>query len=332
MTFTFRPALRERTPIMLGLAGPSRSGKTYSALRVAMGLAKDGTVAMIDTESGRGLQYADRFKYQYTQLGAPFTSERYLDAIESARGIGARVIIVDSASHEHEGPGGMLEQHETELQRMAGDDFKKRDRMTFSAWIKPKAAHNRFVNRLLQMGNDVHFIFCFRAKEKLRIVAGKDPVNEGWTPICSSRFEFEMTSLLVLPEGSQGRPDLAAIASGVRDPLQQYFKTGIQLDEELGKHLAHWAQGAKSEPNGYTVTHWTSPDGLPWTLETPWTVPLIEEGWNAAAEGSERYSAWWHDRPRKFMNAAVHGKTHAALKQLSREADGPAEGQGEANE
>ncbi len=27
--FTFRPAIREQTPMIVGLAGPSKSGKTY---------------------------------------------------------------------------------------------------------------------------------------------------------------------------------------------------------------------------------------------------------------------------------------------------------------
>lgn len=105
MSMTFRPAVRTQTPILLGLAGPSRSGKTYSALRIATGLAQGQPIFMIDTESGRGLMYAEKFTYQYGELSAPFTSERYLQAIEDAKAAGAKVIIVDSMSHEHEGPG-----------------------------------------------------------------------------------------------------------------------------------------------------------------------------------------------------------------------------------
>ena len=37
MTFTFRPAKRENAPVLIGLAGGTGSGKTYSALRLARG-------------------------------------------------------------------------------------------------------------------------------------------------------------------------------------------------------------------------------------------------------------------------------------------------------
>lgn len=243
MNITFRPAIRTKQPLLIGLAGPSRSGKTRSALRLAAGLAQGGTVAMIDTESGRGGWYADQHKYLRGDLDAPFTSERYLEAIKAAKATGAKVIIVDSASHEHEGVGGMLEQHENELERMAGKDWKKRERMTFTAWIRPKAAHNTYVNELLRMGADTHFVFCFRAKEKLLLRKGEEPVNLGWTPIASSRFEYEMSCMLVLPEGSQGRVDLTAASSGLRDPFQQFISDGQQIDEALGEKLAKWAAG-----------------------------------------------------------------------------------------
>lgn len=270
MSMNFRPAVRTQTPILLGLAGPSRSGKTYSALRIATGLAQGQPIFMIDTESGRGLMYAEKFTYQYGELAAPFTSERYLQAIEDAKAAGAKVIIVDSMSHEHEGPGGMLEQHDANLDRMAGNDFKKRKQVTFTAWIQPKKSHNAFVNRLLQMGADTHFIFCFRAKDKLLIKKGQEPVSMGWTPICSSRFEFEMTSLLVLPEGSKGAPDLEATASGLREPLDTMIRAGTQLDESVGKRLAEWStSGAKTKSAASTPAD-------PPALITPDQIAAIE--------------------------------------------------------
>src|SRR3546814_535683 len=118
MTYQFRPAVREQCYTLTGFAGPSGSGKTFSALAFAQGLKGDGKVAMIDTEARRGLHYADQFDYLYSELTAPFTPERYIEAIQAAQKAGASVIIVDSMSHEHEGPGGILEMHETELTRM----------------------------------------------------------------------------------------------------------------------------------------------------------------------------------------------------------------------
>jgi hypothetical protein len=249
MTIMFKPAVRSDVKLMIGLGGPSGSGKTYSALRIATGLAPSGKIYMIDTESRRGLHYADQFAYHHADLEAPFSSDRYLEAIESAVKAGAEVVIVDSMSHEHEGVGGILEQHEAELERMAGNDWAKRERVKFAAWIKPKRSHNKFVNRVLQL--PCHFIFCFRAKDKLQLnrVGGKtEVVSAGLQPICSDRFEYEMTAMLVLPAGARGVPDPDAPAVKIQEQHRALFPAKLQLDENLGKALAEWSKGAETKP------------------------------------------------------------------------------------
>ena len=233
MTYNFRPAIREQCFTLTGFAGPSGSGKTYSALRYAMGLADGGRIAMIDTEARRGLHYADQFDYFYSELAAPFSPERYIEAIQAAEKAGAKVIIVDSMSHEHEGPGGVLEMHETELTRMAGDDFRKRESCKFAAWIKPKKEHNRCVNTILQV--KAHLIFCFRAKEKLKLIKNErgkmEPVAMGWQPICTDRLEYEMTALLMLPPGSMGQPELREGATKLQEQHRAIFATGKPIDD-----------------------------------------------------------------------------------------------------
>jgi len=72
MSYTFRPATRENTPLIIGIAGPTKSGKTMSALRLGVGLANGGTVAMLNAEGPRGHQYADTFKYVACDLMPPF--------------------------------------------------------------------------------------------------------------------------------------------------------------------------------------------------------------------------------------------------------------------
>ena len=64
----FHKAARINAPIIVGLAGPSKSGKTYSALRLAVGLADGGKIAMINTEGARGHQYADKFEYDANDI------------------------------------------------------------------------------------------------------------------------------------------------------------------------------------------------------------------------------------------------------------------------
>jgi hypothetical protein len=250
LTFSFRPAARERTQLLIGLGGPSGSGKTRSALRLATGLAGDEPILFIDTENGRALHYARRYKFHHGGLSAPFTPERYEEALEAALALKPGVVIIDSASHEHEGPGGILEQHETELTRMAGQDWKKREQCNFSAWIRPKASHNRFVNRLLQMR--VHLILAFRAKDKMILVKNErgkqEPVSIGWTPITADRMDYECTMMLVLPPGSQGRPDLTARSTKLSDEHASIVRNGEQITEDMGAALRKWADGGDLTP------------------------------------------------------------------------------------
>jgi hypothetical protein len=242
MTFTFRPAIRVQTPLIIGLAGPTKSGKTMSAHRLAVGLANGGVIAMLNAEGARGHQYADKFKYVACDIQPPFSPERYTEALAAVKELNPAVLIIDSISHMHDGPGGMLEYHDSELDRMAGtDDWKKRDRFNFTAWIKPKAAENQFIYAMLGLKCPV--VLCFRAKEKLKIVPGKPPVDLGWQPIGSDRVAFETIFTLVLPPHCKGVPDLAI--SEMREPFDTMIQEGKQLDEQLGKRLAQWASGAK---------------------------------------------------------------------------------------
>lgn len=239
MTFTFRPVERPSMPLIVGLAGPTKSGKTKSALRLAVGLANGGKIAMINTEGPRGHQYADQFDYVATELTEPFGMKRYEDAIKKASSIKPAVIIIDSMSHAHEGIGGMLDQHESELDRMAGNDWRKRDKVNFAAWVKPKRDEASMINTMLQV--DCHIILCFRAKEKLKIVTGKDPIPLGWQPIASDRIHFETVFTLILPPHSKGEPDMSV--SELREPFDVMIPGDKQLSEETGKKLAKWSAG-----------------------------------------------------------------------------------------
>jgi hypothetical protein len=240
MSFTFRPAKRENTPLIVGLAGPTKSGKTFSAHRLAVGLAQGAPVAMINAEGAKGHQYSDRFTYLFVDLEAPYRPAKYTEALKAALALKPRpaVVIIDSLSHMHDGPGGVLEYHETELDRLAGNDYKKRERSTWTAWIKPKADENQFIYTMLSA--DCHLILCFRAKEKLKIVKGKDPIDLGWQPIAGERVAFETIFTLVLPPHSKGVPDLSL--SEMREPFDTIVPQG-PLSEATGTALARWATG-----------------------------------------------------------------------------------------
>lgn len=249
MSFAFRPAVRENVPLLIGLAGSTGSGKTYSALRLAKGLAGDERFAVLDTENGRALHYADEFDFDHGDLGAPFTPGHYGEAIEAADKAGYPVIVVDSTSHEHAGDGGLLDMHEDVLTRMAGNDWRKREACTMGAWVEPKREHKRFVSHLLQL--KAHVILCFRAEEKVEMVKddkGKWVVQpkrslvgvDGWIPVSEKNLPYELTMSLLFTADQPGVPKPIK--------LQQQHRLMLALDqplgEEAGEALATWAKGA----------------------------------------------------------------------------------------
>jgi hypothetical protein len=134
----------------------------------------------------------------------------------------------------------MLDQHESELDRLAGKDYGKRERMTWAAWVKPKKDEADMINSMLQV--NFHVILCFRAKEKVKIVKGQSPIDLGWRPIGSDRIHFETAFTLILQPNSKGTPDLSQTGSELRSPFDTMIKAK-QIDEKLGQELAEWAKG-----------------------------------------------------------------------------------------
>lgn len=248
--FEDKPAAREQVGLMIGAMGPSGSGKTMSALRIATGIQRitGGEIYGIDTESRRMLHYADAFKFRHIAFTAPFSPLDYLAAIEHCVTKGGRIIIVDSMSHEHEGPGGVLEMHEEEVNRLSRGDRDKAERVNMLAWAKPKAERRRLLNSIMQLDIDA-IIFCFRAKEKIKLSAGKPPEDLGWMPIAGEEFLYEMTINFLLPPNSNGVPQWQAQHRGEQamiklpEQFRKLFSVSKSLDESTGEELAKWAAG-----------------------------------------------------------------------------------------
>src|SRR3954469_19623581 len=154
MSFSFRRAVRENVSLLIGLAGSSGSGKTYTALRLARGIAGDKPFAVIDTEAGRAKHYADAFRFDHGDLQPPFRPGAYADAIAAADAAGYPVIVVDSMSHEWAGEGGILDWQLEEYERLGAKDSSK-----LLSWAKPKQGHKQMVQKLLQVR--AHLILCF---------------------------------------------------------------------------------------------------------------------------------------------------------------------------
>ncbi len=257
-TFEFRKAVRERTPLIIGLAGQSGTGKSFSAMRLATGMVKvfGGRIAVVDTEARRALHYADRFDFDHVDFTPPFGPLDYMAAIDTAVKSGASVVIVDSMTHEHSGQGGVMDQIDAFLDQKCGDDWGKREKMNMVAHARIKPQRKELNNYLVQVGRTgVVLILCYRAHDKVKPVAPRDRVNGeamkhiGFTPETTSPLVYEMTQCYLLKPGADGKPTTKPDTDEERvltkTPIQfKGWSTGDQIDEQLGEKLARWAAGS----------------------------------------------------------------------------------------
>jgi hypothetical protein len=229
MTFEIRTAERQGARLLIQLSGVSGSGKTYSALQLAYGLAGGDAskVVGIDTENRRMSLNAECLpggaKFRVLDFFAPFSPERYMAAIDAAVKAGAEVIVIDSVTHEWEGPGG--------CQEIAG-------RTAFPDWKKAKALHKAFMTHMLQ--SPAHIIACTRAREKTDFTDTKNPKPLGLQPIQEHNFSYEATvSLMMHDQGA--RQDVLKCPADLQDILgrgQGY------ITHEDGLALRAWVDGA----------------------------------------------------------------------------------------
>lgn len=282
MTHDFRPAKREKVQLIIGGAGASGSGKTYSLLELAVGLAypeattdaelnaiiaREGRnrIVGIDTERGRMLHYAPPpgegarvyapeaktegawFPFDHALLEPPFSPDAYTDIAEAADGRGYAVILVDSGSHEWAGEGGVLEMQEAEFQRLGS-----RDSVKMTSWIKPKMRHKRMIGRLTTLR--AHLLIALRAEEKVHMVP--DPDNPKRTKIIAAR-DLPPTQRWT-PVCDKAFPyelGLSFVLTPdepgrpfplkLQDQHKPFFPVDRLIGPETGRLLAAWASGAR---------------------------------------------------------------------------------------
>lgn len=325
--FEARDAKREQVPLLIGLMGCSGSGKTFSALRLATGMTGGEGIFGIDTEARRMLHYSDQFKFKHVEFKPPFGAADYLDAIHYCIEQGARCIIVDSMSHEHEGPGGLLDTHERELDRLSGNDWAKRERVKMLAWQKPKAARRALINGLLQL--NANFIFCFRAKETakpVKVDGRTEIVQQGFMPIAGDEFLFEQTvNILLLPK-SGGVPTWRSDNVGERlmmklpRQFENVFKAEKPLDEDIGRALAEWARGGQPNDQQNRADESLPEAGgedMSVTLER-WDTELAD----AAHQGMRELRETWSNVPsglKQYLKEALERRHKPAAELADRE-------------
>ena len=266
MTFEIRKAQRQGARLLLQLSGVSGSGKTFTALQLAYGLAGQDAdkVVLIDTENRRGSLYADCLPQPFNILDfyAPFSPSRYVEAIEAASKAGAEVIVIDSVSHEWESEGG--------CEWIA-------NQTRFPDWKRAKAEHKRFMTYMLQC--PAHIIACTRAREKVDFSDPKNPRPLGVQPIQEKNFSYESTvSLMMWDQGKR----------------QDVLKCPAELQAILGR-----ATGYLSAADGLALRQWV--DGgakVDPAIEHNRGMLL-----NATEQGLESLQAAWTKTPANIRKA-----------------------------
>ena len=188
----FQKAERRKAKLRLGLIGPSGSGKSATALRIASGLG--GKIAAIDSENESLSLYAPTpadpgFCPQgFDTLNLhSFSPANYVKAIQDAGRAGYDVIIIDSMTHAWNGTDGALEQVDRAMARSSGNKF--------AAWRDVTPMHNALVNAIIQ--SPCHVIATIRTKTEY--VVEKDergksvPRKIGLAPIQRDGMEYEFT-------------------------------------------------------------------------------------------------------------------------------------------
>ncbi|MEE9546175.1 MAG: AAA family ATPase [Hyphomicrobium sp.] len=245
MKLAIRPARRSEAKPLVGLYAASGKGKTMSALLLARGfVGPSGKIVMIETESGRGEVYADSPEvpggYDVIPLRDDFSPKIYGEAITLAEEGGANVLIIDSASHEWEGTGGVLD--------MASVNQAK-GKKGMIVWQQPKMDHAKhFMIRLMQTPIDM-VIVCMRAKY---------PMEQGYddrgkkTLVRSTELSPKQSEDLLFEMMIHGWVDEKHAFRGTkytRPDLKDVMPDGKPITLETGKALATWAAGARPKPH-----------------------------------------------------------------------------------
>lgn len=220
-----KKATRKQVKLRLGLSAISGGGKTYSALLLAKGLVGSlDKVAVIDTENGSASLYSHLGDFNTIELNAPYSPERYIEAIKTCENAGIECIIIDSITHEWDGKGGIIDLHS----QMPGN--------TFTNWSVMTPRHQKFIDALLQ--SKCHVITTVRRKQDYEITKenGKTKVEKaGLKEITREGFEYELTANFNLDEKHN------CTASKDRTGLFM-DKPFFTITEETGKLIKDWCE------------------------------------------------------------------------------------------
>lgn len=310
MTFSFRPARRAEAKPLVGLYAESGCGKTYSALLLARGfVGAAGKIGMIETEGGRGEAFMGLEPigdYEACSIRGDFSPMKYGEAITAAESANLDALIVDSASHEWEGAGGVLS--------MAADNQENGIKGVL-VWQQPKIQHQRnFMLRLLQTPIPL-VIVCMRAKYPM-VQKGKDWIrSEVLEPKQADDILFEM-----FVHGWIDQKHCLHVTKYTIPTLADVIKDGEPVSIETGRRLATWAKGGTTSAASPLTPRDAADQRGEVTASPPGLAPdFLAAATAEAKKGTAAYKTFWANCE-GFEKKALQDE-HERLKTMATEAD-----------
>lgn len=231
----FKKAERIQAYMKLAITGPAGSGKTYSGLSLASGIAKEcgSRVAVVDTENGSASLYSDRFDFDVVEIEPPFTIDKYNAAIKAAASAGYKVLFIDSISHAWAGEGGLLD-------KKADIDAREKGN-SYTNWATITKEHEVFKSQILH--SDIHVIVTMRSKIEYALTDenGKSvPKKLGMAPVQRDGIEYEFTTVFDVAMDHK--------ASVSKDRTGLWTDKIFQINETTGKAIMEWLKTGKVAP------------------------------------------------------------------------------------
>lgn len=307
--------LTDPLTVTLGLSGASGTGKTYSALRIARGMAEGATgkagspIGFVDTENRRALHYKAAFpEMVHFDMSAVdekgemigFGPERWIEVIDAAEAARLPVLVIDSFSHAWEGVGGVLDLHAQTLDRLTGGDDSKKDARSQLAWASVKPRYRRLIDRIVRAKCNI--VICTRAKPVMQSRgANARPTKTRradvpWDPAADGDLMFEMTAMMILDPKAPGCPVHQIKCA---DQFKMLFDDRRPMTEATGFAMAEWARGGGNSAAEKAI---------------------MEAAREAARGGSANFTAFWNTDDAK-KNRAILRTVLADCQVIAKDAD-----------
>lgn len=323
MSIRFIPVeeITEPLTLTIGLSGGSGTGKTYTALSLARGIAEEMTgqkgapIGYVDTENRRALHYKTKFPemrhYDFKATDEKgdvigFPPERWIEVIDAAEQQNLPVVILDSFSHAWEGVGGVLDMHATVLDKLTGGNEALANKRSQLAWAQVKPRYRRLIDRIVRAKTNI--IICTRAKPVMQDSRGQNARDTKtrrkdvpWDPATDADLMFEMTCMVILEPGKPGCPvHQIKMADQFKPLLRDRNKP---MGAETGRAMAQWSKSQDSAQR---------------------EKDIMDEARQVARQGRAAMREWWKaNRDKAQIAGAILEELQSLADDADRDMSGP---------